>query len=148
MRLLLLTSHESWKCRWWPNFCKAVIVMGNHVHHSLLYNFTVKRKMYILFNKQICNERHHSCCLCSVTQNALVLLIFMSEKSKEKNHCCWGLTNLAGNWKRRMSWILDSMYLFISWGRCPIDRSRFLTSMYDGLLLRRTSAAAALTFFS
>ena len=55
---------------------------------------------------------------------------------------------LAGSSKRRMSWILDTMYLFISWGRFPMDRSRFLTCSYEGLLLRMTSAAADLTFFS
>lgn len=41
---LLLTCHESWKCRRWTNFGKPVIVVWNHVFHSLLYNFTEKWK--------------------------------------------------------------------------------------------------------
>lgn len=35
----LLTCHESWECRWWPNLSKAIVVGWNHVLQSLLYNF-------------------------------------------------------------------------------------------------------------
>ena len=92
----------------------------------------------------LCNITQHKDHTIIISHMCITSLYKQARISRERG----AVPYLAGISKRRMSWTMESMYLFISLGSSPIESRMFFTSMKDGLFFKMMAAAVVRTVFS